>query len=133
MSCAARSPTSRITRRRANFTERYLWQRRATIVAVEAAEELHQLDDQLGARVDRRRREQRLLGGGIERRDLRDAVDERRVIKLADRIPVDDIALPRREAFGLALEARALDAREHGFTLAFDFDLGLDQIGRAHV
>src|SRR3546814_5634014 len=42
------------------------------------------------------------------------------------RIPVDDIALPRREAFGLALEARALDAREHGFTLAFDFDLGLD-------
>src|SRR3546814_12869562 len=36
------------------------------------------------------------------------------------RIPVDDIALPRREAFGLALEARALDAREHGFTLAFD-------------
>src|SRR3546814_13065198 len=100
MSCAARSPTSRITRRRANFTERYLLQRRATIVAVEAAEELHQLDDQLGARVDRRRLEQRLLGGGIERRDLPDAVDERRVINLADPIPLDAHALPPRQEFG---------------------------------
>src|SRR3546814_5308028 len=96
MSCAARSPTSCITRAPASFTEGLL-QRRAPIVAVEAAEELHQLDDQLGARVDRRRFEQRLLGGGIERRDLRDPVDERRIVELADRIPVDDIALPLRE------------------------------------
>src|SRR3546814_18212898 len=90
MSCAARSPTSRITRRRANFTERYLLQRRATIVAVEAAEELHQLDDQLGARVDRRRFEQRLLRRRVARRDLRDPVDQRRVVELTALIPVAD-------------------------------------------
>src|SRR3546814_12522231 len=118
MSYAGRSPTSFITRRSASRTD-HLLQRRATIVAVEAAEELHQLDDQLGARVDRRRFEQRLLRRRVERRDLRDTVDQRRVVELTDRIPVDDIALPLREALGPAPEARALDAPEHGFRPPF--------------
>src|SRR3546814_17927406 len=74
MSYAGRSPTSFITRRSASRTD-HLLQRRATIVAVEAAEELHQLDDQLGARVDRRRFEQRLLRRRAERRALRATVD----------------------------------------------------------
>ena len=49
-----------------------------------AAEELHQLDDQLGAVLKARRLEQRLFRGDIERGDLRDAVDERFVIQSAD-------------------------------------------------
>src|SRR3546814_9858132 len=55
MSCAARSPTSCITRAPASFTEGLL-QRRAPIVAVEAAEELHQLDDQQNGRASCRER-----------------------------------------------------------------------------
>src|SRR3546814_14669855 len=77
MSYAGRSPTSFITRRSASRTD-HLLQRRATIVAVEAAEELHQLDDQLGARVDRRRFEQHLLRRRVDRRDLRAPVHQRR-------------------------------------------------------
>ena len=41
-----------------------------------AAEELHQLDDEFRPRLEIRRFQQRLFRGGIERRDLRDAVDE---------------------------------------------------------
>ena len=66
---------------------------------------MHQLDDQFGARVDRARFEQRLFRGRIEGGDLRDAVDQRRVVELADRIPIDDIALPRRKTLGFAFEA----------------------------
>src|SRR3546814_5463521 len=73
-------------------------QRRAPVLAVEAPEELHHLHDQLGPYVERRCFEQRLLGCGVEGRDLRDAVDQRLVVELRDRIPIDDIALPRRES-----------------------------------
>src|SRR3546814_14651433 len=62
----------------------------------------------------------------VEGAHLRMPVGQRGVVALTARIPGDGIARPRREALGLALEARALDAREHGFTLAFDLDLGLD-------
>src|SRR3546814_5008371 len=62
----------------------------------------------------------------IEGRDLRDAVDQCFIVELRDRIPVDDIALPRREAFCLAFEAGALDAREPCRPLDLPLDLGLD-------
>src|SRR3546814_13359325 len=48
------------------------------------------------------------------------------IVELRDRIPVDDIALPRREAFCLAFEPGALDAREPCRPLDLPPDLGLD-------
>src|SRR3546814_15793407 len=39
---------------------------------------------------------------------------------------VDDMALPPRESLRLALEARALDARQHGVRFGFGLDFGLD-------
>src|SRR3546814_17037255 len=101
-------------------------QRRAPVLAVEAPEELHHLHDQLGPYVERRCFEQRLLGCGVEGRDLRDAVDQRLVVELRDRIPIDDIALPRRESLCFAFEARALDTCQHGFLLCLALAFGLD-------
>ena len=59
------------------------------------------------------RLEQRLLGGGVERGDLADAVDQRGVVEPRDRIPVDAVALRVGEAARLALEPGALDRGQH--------------------
>src|SRR5690606_33991106 len=103
-----------------------LLKRRAPVVAVEAAEKLHELDNELGTRLDRCRFEQRLFRRRIERGDLSDAVDQRRIVELADRIPVDNIALPRRKALRFAFEAGAFDARQDGIGFNLGFNLGLD-------
>src|SRR3546814_7373097 len=63
------------------------------VVAVVAAEELHELDGQLGAGREIGRFEQRLLGGDVERRDLRAAGDQRFVVEPPDRVPIDRLAL----------------------------------------
>src|SRR3546814_11097578 len=58
------------------------------VVAVVAAEELHELDGQLGAGREIGRFEQRLLGGDVELRDLRDTVHQRFVVEPPDRFPI---------------------------------------------
>jgi hypothetical protein len=74
--------------------------------------ELHQLDQQVGAAVERRLLEQRLLGADVERRDLGDGIDQHFVVEPADRFPVDRqperIAEPPR--FALDLGALASDS-----------------------
>src|SRR3546814_10426216 len=90
-------------------------QRRAPVLAVEAPEELHHLHDQLGPYVERSCFEQRLLGCGVEGRDLREAVDQRLVVALRDRIPLDDIAMPRSESHCLAFEVRPHRHLQPGF------------------
>ena len=74
--------------------------------------ELHELDQKLGARDDRRRLDQRLLGADVERRDLGDAVDQHLVVEPADRFPVDGIAQSIGITPRLALELGPLDAGE---------------------
>jgi len=101
------------------------------IVAVAAAEELHQLDREIGALAQARGFEQRLLGRRIERRNLRDAVDQRLVVEARDRGPVDDIALALRKAPRLAFERGALDRGEFADVGIKRLDVGLDDtIGR---
>ena len=53
------------------------------------AEEAEEFGQQIGAVGKRRRFEQGLLGGDVERHDLRQSVDERFVIEPADLLPID--------------------------------------------
>ena len=65
---------------------------------------LHQLDHQLGPPGERGFLEQRLLGPDIERRDLRDSVDQHLVIQPPHCIPIDRQPQRIAEAPRLALD-----------------------------
>ena len=98
-----------------------------------AAEELHELDDQLGALGQVGGLEQRLLGSDIERRDLGDSVDQRLVVEARDRLPIDRIALRLCEAPRLPLQRRPVGDAERAAILV-GLDLGFDlapMVGRA--
>ena len=84
---------------------------RRPIIAVMAAEELHELNDELGPVVERRGFQQCLFRSGIEWRDLSDAIDQRLIIELGDRVPIDGIALRLREAAGFLFQRRPLSPR----------------------
>ena len=74
--------------------------------------ELHQLDDQFGAAGEAGFLEQRLLGAGVERRDLGDGVDQHFVVEPPDRVPVDRQPERIAEAARLALDRAAQDQRQ---------------------
>ena len=68
---------------------------RRPIIAVMAAEELHELNDELGPVVERRGFQQCLFRSGIEWRDLSDAIDQR--LRQVDIKLNGDASLARRE------------------------------------
>ena len=70
--------------------------------------------------------QQRLFGGGVERRDLGDAVDQALVVEPADRIPVDRIALRVGEAPRFGLQPARCAERQRLGLVARRQQLGLD-------
>ena len=74
--------------------------------------ELHQLDDQVGSAGQGRFLQQRLLGANVERRDLRNGIDQHLIVQLPNRTPVDSQSQRIAEPLSLAFDFGPLGKAE---------------------
>src|SRR3546814_7207142 len=66
-------------------------------ITIVTAEKLHELNDEFGPFIQAIHFQQRLLGRGIEGGHLAYAINQRLIIQLRNRIPVDGVALRSEE------------------------------------